>query len=131
MNMHPIMHISTVGDYMVNFFLLSVGLFLLVVALALCGYLLECLTRAFDATCNWLEYKLQRRKVRRRSLAYLERNAQRPRPIKAAHPSPATINTASAKSATVLPYRARRSVDARETLRRSALQGDNQPNLTA
>lgn len=129
MNAHASMLITTASDYFVNIYLLGVGLFLIIVALAICSYLLECLTRAFDATCNWLEYKLYRRKVRRRSLAYLERNSYRPRPINAPHPSPTAVNAASANSGTVLPYKARRSVDARDTLRRSATNGDNQPKF--
>lgn len=129
MNTHALMLISTVSNYFMNIYLLGVGLFLIIVALAICSYLLECLTRAFDATCNWLEYKLYRRKVRRRSLAYLERNSYRPWPINTRHPSPTAVNAVSAKSATVLPYKARRSVDASEALRRSSSYGDNQPNF--
>jgi hypothetical protein len=128
-NAHALMLIPTASDYFVNIYLLGVGLFLIIGALAICSYLLECLTRAFDATCNWLEYKLHRRKVRRRSLAYLERNAHRRSPINAPHPSPAAVENASAKSATVLPYKARRTVDAHEALRRSASRGDNQPSF--
>lgn len=129
MNMHPLLLVAIVSDYMANIFLVGVGLFLIVAALALCSYLLECLTRAFDAICNWLEYKLHRRKVRRRSLAYLERNAYRPTPIQTQHPSPAAVNATATKRATVLPYKSRRSVDAREALRRSSSQGDSQPNF--
>ena len=129
MNAQPLMLIPTVSDFMLNFFLLGVGLFLILVALAFCCYLLGCLTRAFDTVCNWLEYKLYKRKVRRRSLAYLERNASRPSSLKALHPSPAAVNAASAKRATVLPYQARRPIDAREALRRSFSQGDDQPRF--
>jgi hypothetical protein len=123
------MLIPTASDYFLNIYLLGVGLFLIIGALAICSYLLECLARAFDAICNWLEYKLHRRKVRRRSLAYLERNAHRQSPINAPHPSPATVNAASTKSATVLSYKDRRSVNAREALRRSATHGNDQPKF--
>lgn len=129
MNAHALMLIPTTSDYAVNIYLLGVGLFLIVVALAICSYVLECLTRAYDAACNWLEYKLYRRKVRRRSLAYLERNTHRSRPVNAPHPSPAAVNTASTSRATVLPYKARRTVDEREAPRRSSYQEDNQPTF--
>ena len=129
MNAHVLMLIPTASDYFLNIYLLGVGLFLIIGALAICSYLLECLARAFDAICNWLEYKLHRRKVRRRSLAYLERNAHRQSPINAPHPSPATVNAASTKSATVLSYKDRRSVNAREALRRSATHGNDQPKF--
>lgn len=125
MNTYQLMLIPTVSNFIVNICLLGAGFFLFVVALALFSYLLDRLTRVFDFACNWLEYKLQKRKVRRRSLAHFERSLYRPNLINSPRPVPVASNTSSTKRGSVLPYKPRRAVDAREALRRSASQVEN------
>ena len=128
-NARALMLVPTVSNYAVNIYLLGVGLFLIVVALAISCYVLKCIARAYDAACNRLEYRLRIRRGRLRSLAHLQRHARRPRHVSASHPSSAAVNAASNSRATVLPYKSRRTVDAREALRRSGHQGDDRPTL--
>jgi hypothetical protein len=114
------------GDEVAGVFLVGVGLFSLVVALCLCCYLFECITRWFNLTCDWLERRLAKRKVRPRSQAYSRRSqevasrisAPRSRPPFAPHPSPTAINAAIAKRTTRLA-KAPAPVDARDAIRRS------------
>ncbi len=107
--------------------LLGAWLLLLIIAVALCRYLLDCASRIFEASCEWLEVKLAKRKVRRRTLAHLQRMAQYSKPI-AINPrlSPVTVKTKTQQpsapkqsAATILPYQARRPVSAIDALRRS------------
>ncbi len=129
MTAHALMLTPTISDYAVNIYLLGVGLFLTAVALAISCYVFKCLARAYDAACNRLEYRLRVRRERLRSLAQFQRHTRRPRPAIAPHTSSATVNAASTRSADVLPYKTRRTVDPREALRRSSSQGDNRPNF--
>ena len=127
MNMHAIVLMPAVSSYIVNIYLVGVGLFLILVALAISCYVLERLARAYDAACSRLEYKLHRRRVRLRSTLYRQRHhPHHPKPVAAPHPSPTAVNTATNR-ATVLPYKARRTTDSRDVLRRSGDQGDNRP----
>jgi len=127
--MYAIVLVPVGSSYFVNIYLIGVGLFLIIVALAICCYVLERFARAYDAACNRLEYRLYQRRVRLRSPVYRQRHhPHRPKPVVAPHPSPTEVNTASSR-ATVLPYKARRPTDSREALRRSGDQGDNRPTF--
>jgi len=112
--------------------LLACGLLGFILAVALCRYVLDCLSAKFEACCDWLEVKLARRKVRRRTLMHLQRMARHSRAVKAhppaSKPQPRSVEVKSTQppqptrkqsAATVLPYQARRPVSAREALRRS------------
>jgi hypothetical protein len=57
----------TLGDHLENLVLLGCGLLILVVALALCSYLLNKLSRACSASADWLDGKATRRQKRRRT----------------------------------------------------------------
>ena len=107
--------------------LIGAWLLLLIIAVALFRYLLDCASRVFEASCEWLEAKLAKRKVRRRMLAHLQRMAQYSKPF-AIIPrvSPVTVKTITQQppapkqsAATILPYQARRPVSAIDALRRS------------
>ncbi len=114
--------------------LLACGLLGFILAVALCRYVLDCLSAKFEACCDWLEVKLAQRKVRRRALMHLQRMARYSRPVTthlpASNPqqrlvavkSVAQPHSAQKQSADiVLPYHARRPVSASEALRRSCL----------
>ena len=55
------------GDHLENLVLLGCGLLLLVLALALCSFLLGKLSKAFEASADWLEQRAARRRKRRRA----------------------------------------------------------------
>jgi len=122
MNLHPLA-LAPISEEVAAVFLLGVGLFAIVVALCLCCYLFECLTRWFSFTCDWLGHRLAKRKVHLRSPAYPRRNQEvasrisptRSRPALAPHPSPTAINAAIAKRTTRLA-RVPAPVDARDLL---------------
>lgn len=115
--------------------LLACGLLGFILAVALCRYLLDCLSAMFEGCCDWLEIKLSRRKVRRRSLMHLQRMARHSRPVTthlpASNPQPRLVAVKSVAQqppaqkqsvAIVLPYQARRPVSARDALRRSCIE---------
>lgn len=115
--------------------LLACGLLGFIMAVALCRYLLDCLSANFEGCCDWLEFKLARRKVRRRTLLHLQRMARysgtvtthlpasNPQPRPVAVKSVAQQPPAQKQSAAiVLSYQARRPVSARDALRRSCLE---------
>ncbi len=112
--------------------LLGSGLLGFILAVAVCRYLPGYLSAIFEACCDWLEVKLARRKVRRRTLMHLQRMARHSRTVKAplppSKPQPRSVEVKSTpppqptqkqSAATVLPYQARRPVSAIEALRRS------------
>ncbi len=115
--------------------LLACGLLGFILAVALCRYLLDCLSAIFEGCCDWLEIKLARRKVRRRTLMHLHRMARYSRPVTihlpASNPQPHLVEvksvaqpqSAQIQSAAIgLPYHARRPVSASDALRRSCLE---------
>ena len=135
MNLHPLA-LAPISDEVAAVFLVGVGLFSIVVALCLCCYLFECITRWFSFTCDWLDRRLAKRKVHPRSQAYPRRNqeiasrtsAPRLRPTFAPHPSPTAINAAIAKRTTRLA-KVPVPVDARDAIRRSCSHNENHPEL--
>ncbi len=115
--------------------LLACGLLGFILAVALCRYLLDCLSAIFEGCCDWLEIKLARRKVRRRTLLHLQRMARYSGPVTtqlpASNPQPRPVAVKSVaqqppaqkqSAAIVLPYQARRPVSARDALRRSCIE---------
>jgi hypothetical protein len=54
----------TLGDHLENLVLLGCGLLLFILALALCSFLLDKLSKAFGASADWLERKASRRRKR-------------------------------------------------------------------
>lgn len=54
----------TVGDHLENLVLLGCGLFILVIALALCSFLFDKLSKARSAGADWLEQRAARRRRR-------------------------------------------------------------------
>lgn len=57
----------TAGDHLENLVLLGCGLLLIILALALCSFLLDKLSKAFEASADWLEHRASRRSKRRRT----------------------------------------------------------------
>ena len=57
----------TLGDHLENLVLLGCGLLLFILALALCSFLLDKLSKAFGASADWLERKASSRRKRRRT----------------------------------------------------------------
>ena len=57
----------TVGDHLENLVLLCCGLLLFILALALCSFVLDKLSKAFEASADWLEHQASRRQRRRRT----------------------------------------------------------------
>ncbi len=57
----------TIGDYLENLVLLGCGLLLLILTLALCSFILDKLSKAFEASADWLEHQASRRQKRRRT----------------------------------------------------------------
>ena len=55
------------GDHLENLALLGCGFLLLFLALALCDFVLDKLSKAFEASADWLEYRAARRQRRRRT----------------------------------------------------------------
>lgn len=63
----PLAHSSsapTVFDHLENLVLLGCGLFILVLALALCSFLFDKLSKAHTASADWLERRAARRRRR-------------------------------------------------------------------
>ena len=54
----------TVGDHLENLVLLGCGLFIFVIALALCSFLFDKLSKARSASAGWLERRAARRRRR-------------------------------------------------------------------
>jgi hypothetical protein len=86
-------------------------LMLFILAVTLLRYLLDCLSRAFGASCDRLKRRLARRGANRSLPIRLCRTMPKPPPVK----RPATAHS----------YRTRRYVDAREALRRSCAATGN------
>lgn len=57
----------TASDHLENLVLLGCGLLLLILALALCSFLLDKLSKAFEASADWLERTTARRRKRQRA----------------------------------------------------------------
>jgi Zn-dependent protease with chaperone function len=96
------------------------GLILFILAVAAFRYLLNCLSRAFEASCDRLERRLAGRKMRRHPPSHRRRSAPKlPTSVAKQQPRPAAVKSVSRKQAAVQPYKARRPVDARDALRRS------------
>jgi hypothetical protein len=57
----------TAGDHLENLALLGCGLLLLVIALSLCSFVLDRLSKVFEASADWLEHRAARRRKRRRA----------------------------------------------------------------
>lgn len=102
-----------------KFVLFGLWLVIFILAVALCRYLLDCISRTFEATCDWLEHRLAKRKVRRRSFAYMKRSMRRQGTLHKQSPEAKAVKAAREKSANVLPYKLRGSLNAQEALRRS------------
>lgn len=78
----------TAGDHLETLVLLGCGLLLFILALALCRFLLDQLSKAFEASADWLEHSAARRRKRRRTCL----KKHYPPPARASHlravPSP-------------------------------------------
>ena len=57
----------TLGDHLETLVLLGCGLLLFILALALCSFLLNKLSKAFEARGDWLERQASSRRKRRRT----------------------------------------------------------------
>lgn len=111
-----------------SFVLLGLGLLIFIIAVALCRRLLDYISRLFEAVCDRLEYKLARRKVRRRSLAHLQRSVrQQPLLVIKQQPRRTAFNTTASKPTSILSYKTRRPLDAHEALRRSCAAAEDSP----
>jgi len=55
---------STVGEHLENLILLGCGLFILVIALALCSFLFDKVSKARSASADWLEQRTARKRRR-------------------------------------------------------------------
>ncbi len=119
-NTNPLSLAQILGGHSENFALIGLGLIVFILAVALCRCLLDWLSKMFETGCDWLEYKLARRRVWHRSCAHLQRNARRFKHSAPEQPAlPVAVEGMPKKSAAVLSHMTRRRVDAREALRRS------------
>ena len=84
----------TVGDHLENLVLLGCGLLILVIALALCSFLFDKLSKAGSASADWLERRAARKRRRTRLKKYYP-------PVRSSHlrivsPPPADARRTSA-----------------------------------
>lgn len=102
-----------------GFVLFGLGLIIFIAAVALCHYLLDYVSRIFEAACDWLEHRLAKRKVRRRSFAYIKQYARQQGTQNKQLRRGEAIKATPKKSPNVSPYKLRCPVNAQEALRRS------------
>jgi len=77
----------TLDDHLENLLLIGVGLALLIFALIACDALVRGVSKAFEASADWLEHKSARR---RRKRAVLRKHYQ---PLRVVHSQSEPINT--------------------------------------
>ena len=95
------------------------GLVAFVIIIVLCRYFLLGISKAFEAVCDWLEYKLYRRKVRR---VYFDERKKKNKVVQASWKSNdnAPSKAATKKTTSLSSTRKGRVIDAQNVLKRNA-----------